>query len=70
MLELVCWSGALALVTWALGLAWNPISGVAGLIGPAAPTKVTSSNKHDIDLEQPAAWQRLLLEEVPWSRVG
>jgi hypothetical protein len=70
MIELVLWSGVLALMPWALGLAWNLVSGVAGLIGPAAPTQVSSSNKHDIDVEQPAAWRRLLLEEFPWSRVG
>jgi hypothetical protein len=70
LLELVLWFGALALIPWALWLAWNLISGVGGLIGPTAPTKVSSSNKLDIDLERPAAWQRLLLEEVPWSRMG
>jgi hypothetical protein len=60
MIELVLWSGALALTPWALGLAWKLISGVAGLIGPAAPTEIASSNQHDIDVEQPAACQRLL----------
>jgi hypothetical protein len=70
MLKLICWSSALALKPWALGLAWNLISGVAGLIGHAAPTKVTSSKKHHIDFEQTAAWKLRQLEEVPWSRLG
>ena len=38
MLDLVLWSCLLALTPWALGLARMLISGVAGLIGPAAPT--------------------------------
>jgi hypothetical protein len=39
MLDLVFWSGSLALTPWALALSWKPISGVAGLIGPAAPAE-------------------------------
>jgi hypothetical protein len=38
MLDLVLWSFVLALAPWALGLAQKLISGVAGLISPAAPT--------------------------------
>ena len=38
MLELVLWTCMLALAPWALGLAQKLISGVAGLISPAAPT--------------------------------
>ena len=37
MLDLVLWSCLLALTPWALGLARKLISGVAGLISPAAP---------------------------------
>ena len=38
MLDLVLWTWLLALAPWALGLARKVISGVAGRIGPAAPT--------------------------------
>jgi hypothetical protein len=38
MLDLVLWSFLLTLTPWALGLASKLISGVAGLISPAAPT--------------------------------
>jgi hypothetical protein len=48
MLDLVLWSGSLALAPMALDLAWRLIAGVAGLIGPAA-TEAMSPNKHDID---------------------
>jgi hypothetical protein len=37
MLELVLWAFMLALAPWALWLAQKLISGVAGLISPAAP---------------------------------
>ena len=37
MLDLVLWSFLLALTPWALGLARKLVSGVAGLISPAAP---------------------------------
>ena len=37
MLELVLWTCMLALAPWALGLAQKLVSGVAGLISPAAP---------------------------------
>ncbi len=39
MLDLVLWSGSVALAPWALGLAWRLISSVARRIGPAAPTE-------------------------------
>jgi hypothetical protein len=48
MLELVLWSSSLALTPMALDLAWRLIAAVAGLIGPAAPTRsgVTEYRNH------------------------
>jgi hypothetical protein len=37
MLDLVLWSCSVALTPWALGLARKLISGVGGLVSPAAP---------------------------------
>jgi hypothetical protein len=37
MFDLVLWSFLVAVTPWALGLARKLISGVAGLISPAAP---------------------------------
>jgi hypothetical protein len=73
MLDLVLWSGALALAPLALGLACKLISGVTGPNGPAASMEVVSPNPDDIDIQQPAACRlapAAAREAVPWSRAG
>jgi hypothetical protein len=58
MLDLVLYSGALALAPWALGLAFKLISGLTGPNGPAVPMDVVSPNPDDIDIPPPAARHR------------
>lgn len=42
MLDLVLWSGSVAIVPLTLDLAWRLISGTAGLIRPMAPSDVVA----------------------------
>jgi hypothetical protein len=51
MLDLVLWSGLLALTPWALGLAWKLISGAAVRIGPAGAAE-------SVPLARPPACRR------------
>ena len=49
MLDLVLWSGSLALTPLALGLTWRLISGGVGRIAPATPAERAAMETDDID---------------------
>ena len=49
MLDLVLWSGSLAITTLALGLTWRLISGVAGRIASATPAEMAAMETDDVD---------------------
>jgi hypothetical protein len=59
MLDLVFWSGSLAIVVWALEVVWWLIAGIAGPIGPTSRSELESSHTDDFDIEQAADWHRL-----------
>jgi hypothetical protein len=56
MLDLVLWSGALAVAPLALDLIWRLISGGVGRNGRAAPTGMLSTDNEDVDGERPDDW--------------
>ena len=56
MLDLVLWSGVLAVVPLALDLTWRLISGVVERKDSSSPTGMVSTDNEDVERERPDDW--------------